>query len=106
MRKLPPFVSPVGQDYPKPEPEARMSTSNWAVIIALLFLGIVAAVWADKGSWLNAVATGACNACPAPPQCSGSYSGHYTGSTGRYGHARGALPSIDGCKPTWWRRHF
>jgi hypothetical protein len=78
-----------------------MSTSNWAVIIVLLAVGIAAAVWADKGSWLNAVAIGACNTCPAPPQCSGSDAR----STGRYGHPRGALPSIDGCNPTWWRRH-
>ncbi|HET7084615.1 MAG TPA: hypothetical protein VFI23_07590 [Rhizomicrobium sp.] len=82
-----------------------MSNSNWAVILLLLAVGIAAAVWADKGSWLNAVATGACNACPAPPQCSGNYSGHYAGPTSRYGRARGVLPSIDGCGPAWWKRH-
>ena len=75
-----------------------MSKSNWAVIILLLAVGIGAVVWADKGSWLNAVATGACNACPAPPQCSGSH--------GRYSGGRGArVPSIDGCEPRWWNRH-
>jgi|GEM_PF-4533923 len=69
-----------------------MSKLSWALIIALLAVGIGAAVWADKGSWLNAVVTGACNACPAPPQCRG---GTVYGRRG----GRGSLPSIDGCAP-------
>jgi hypothetical protein len=72
-----------------------MSRSSWVVIWVLLALGIGVAVYADKGSWINAVVTGQCNACPAPPQCRG------TGGRG----VRGGLPSVDGCGGTWWRRH-
>ena len=76
-----------------------MSKSSWAVIILLLAVGIGTAVWADKGSWLNAVATGACNACPAPPACKGDYRWRSAGRS-----RRGALPSVDGCGPSWWKR--
>jgi hypothetical protein len=70
-----------------------MSRSSWVVIWMLMALGIGAAVYADKGSWINAVVTGQCNACPAPPQCRG------TGGRG----VRGGLPSVDGCGKPWWR---
>lgn len=73
-----------------------MTKSGWVVIVVLLLLGFAAAAWTDKGSWLNAVVTGACNACPAPPQCRGN-----PGGGGRY---RGP-PSIDGCNPPWWKHH-
>jgi len=75
--------------------EAQMSRSSWVVIWALLALGIGAAIYADKGSWINAVVTGQCNACPAPSQCRG------TGGKG----IRGGLPSVDGCGGGWWKRH-
>ena len=71
-----------------------MPKSDWIVIWALLALGIGTAIYADKGSWINAVVTGQCNACPAPPQCRG------TGRTG----IRGGIPSVDGCGGAWWRR--
>ena len=77
-----------------------MSRSSWVMIVGLLVLGIAAAVWADKGSWLNAVVTGACNACPAPPQGSGGH-GRYSAGRG----VRGSLPAIDGCGEAWWKRH-
>jgi hypothetical protein len=66
-----------------------MSRSNWVVIWALLALGIGAAVYADKGSWINAVATGQCNACPAPKSCRQPS-----------GPGRGFVPSMDGCGRT------
>ncbi len=72
-----------------------MSKSNWVVLLALLALGFVAAVWADKGSYINAIVTGQCSACPAPRACLGS-----RGS----GMGRGYLPPIDGCGTLWWKR--
>jgi len=72
-----------------------MSRPGWVVIWMLMALGIGAAIYADKGSWINAVVTGQCNACPAPPQCRG------TGGRG----VRGGLPSVDGCGGPRWRRH-
>jgi hypothetical protein len=75
--------------------EAAMSKSNWVVIWVLLAVGVGAAVMADKGSWLNAVVTGQCNACPAPRQCQGNH---------RIG--RGYVPSVDGCHPPWWQRRL
>jgi hypothetical protein len=71
-----------------------MSRSSWVVIWMLLALGAGAAVYADKGSWINAVVTGQCNACPAPRPCKG---------TGGFG--RGTVPSVDGCGRAWWKRH-
>lgn len=69
-----------------------MSRSSWIAIWLLLAAGIGAVVYADKGSWINAVVTGQCSACPAPPQCRGT------------GGLRGP-PSVDGCGGLWWRRH-
>jgi hypothetical protein len=57
----------------------------------LLLIGIGAAVWSDKGSWINAVVTGQCNACPAPKQC-------------RIIARRGGPLSIDGCGHSLWKR--
>jgi hypothetical protein len=74
-----------------------MSKWDWVVIWVLLAVGVGTAVWADKGSYLNAVVTGQCNACPAPPVCT-----PYSRFGGRYG--RPPPPPIDGCDPPWWRR--
>jgi hypothetical protein len=63
-----------------------MSRSNWVVIWVLLALGIGAAIYADKGSWINAVATGQCKACLAPRPCRQPS-----------GPGRGFVPSLDGC---------
>jgi hypothetical protein len=73
-----------------------MSTSNWVVILTVFALGLGTAVLTDKGSYLNALVTGQCNACPAPRQCSGS-----AGS----GIGRGYLPPINGCGTPWWKRN-
>jgi len=69
-----------------------MSRPGWVVIWMLMALGIGAAIYADKGSWINAVVTGQCNACPAPRPCKGT------------GGLRGP-PSVDGCGRVWWKRH-
>jgi len=71
-----------------------MSRSNWVVIWVLMALGIGAAVYADKGSWINAVVTGQCNACPSPKPC------QHAGGPGR-----GFVPTVDGCGEPWWRHH-
>ncbi|HXS05611.1 MAG TPA: hypothetical protein VN723_02380 [Rhizomicrobium sp.] len=68
-----------------------MSKSSWAVICVLWVIGVVAAVAADKGSYINAVVTGQCAACPAPRACHG-------------GGGRLSPPPIDGCGPHWWKR--
>ena len=70
-----------------------MSRSSWVVIWMLLALGVGAAVYADKGSWINAVVTGQCNGCPAPKPCQ-----HVGGGPGK-----GYVPSVDGCGKPWWR---
>lgn len=69
-----------------------MSKSSWFVIWVLWAVCIVAAVAADEGSYVNAVVTGQCDACPAPRACRG-------------GGGRLSPPAIDGCGPRWWKRH-
>ena len=41
-----------------------MSKRDWVLLWILMVLGIGAVIWADKGSYLNAVVTGQCSACP------------------------------------------
>lgn len=73
-----------------------MSKSSWVVIWVLWAVGVVAAIEADKGSYINAIVTGQCAACPAPRPCNGS-----GGSWGRF-----SVPPINGCGPHWWKRQF